>query len=86
MTNDSLQPSRITAEPFDQDAFAAVPENVRSGTCPECRVGRCGRCQHRECSCPHPFAAIGRAVLELDESIYRARRLLGQLGGTGGSG
>ena len=85
MTNDSLKPSRISAKPFDQDAFDAVPDAGTAGTCPECRVGRCGRCQDPGCTCPHPFAAIGRAVVELDESIYRARRLLGELRGTPGT-
>ena len=82
MTNDSLQSSRISSGPFDQDAFVNVTDADHAGMCPECRVGRCGRCADADCSCPHPFAAIGRAVVELDGSISRARQLLGQVRGT----
>lgn len=79
MTNDSFQPSLMSAEPFDQDAFVNSPHDDRAGVCPECRVGRCGGCLEPGCNCPHPFAAVGRAVVELDGSISRARQLLGQL-------
>jgi hypothetical protein len=82
MTNDSSRVPRISALPFDQDSCATVPEGVRAGTCQECRVGRCGKCSNPECDCPHYFAVIGRAIVELDDFVFRASQLLGQLGGS----
>jgi hypothetical protein len=77
MANYSLQAPRIAAVPFDQDACEVVP----AGMCRYCHEGRCGYCSNPDCRCPHPFAAVGRAIVELNQSAYRGRRLLDRLGG-----
>ncbi|MGO8860410.1 MAG: hypothetical protein ACLQRH_06540 [Acidimicrobiales bacterium] len=79
MANYSLQAPRIAAVPFDQDACETVP----AGMCRYCHEGRCGYCSNPECRCPHPFAAVGRAIVELNQSADRGRRLLDRLGGVG---
>lgn len=82
MANYSLQAPRIAAVPFDQDACEVMP----AGVCRYCHEGRCGHCSNPNCRCPHPFAAVGRAIVELNESAYRGRRLLDRLGGVGQAG
>jgi hypothetical protein len=81
MTNDSLEAHRSSAEPFDQDFHSTVPERVHTGTCEACRVGNCGQCALPDCTCLHPFAVVGRAIVELNGSISRTSQLLGELGG-----
>jgi hypothetical protein len=81
MTNDALEAHWPSAEPFDQDSDATVPERVHTGTCEACRVGNCGECSFPDCTCPHPFAVVGRAIVELNGSISRTSQLLGELGG-----
>jgi hypothetical protein len=78
MTNDSIQAHRISAVPFDQDSMDEVETEREGAACAECRSGRCDNCSNNECGCAHPFAAIARAIVELDGSISRARQLLGQ--------
>ena len=71
MPNDSIQAHGTTAEPFDQDSGAITPERERSGVCPECQAYRCENCANTACGCAHPFAAIARAIVELDQSLHR---------------
>jgi hypothetical protein len=82
MTNDSIQAHRVSAVPFDQDSCDIEPERDGAGVCAECRRGRCDNCSNTECGCAHPFAAIARAIVELDGSINRTKELLGQTGGS----
>jgi hypothetical protein len=72
----------MTGVPFDQDACDVVP----AGMCRYCHEGRCGYCTNPDCCCPHPFAAVGRAIIELNESAHRGMRLLDRLGGVRGVG
>jgi hypothetical protein len=78
MTSDSIQAHRISAVPFDQDSMDEVEPERDGAACDECRNGRCDNCSNTECGCAHPFAAIARAIVELDGSISRTRELLGQ--------
>jgi hypothetical protein len=80
MRNDSIQAHRTTPEPFDQDSGAIDQEGGVGGACPECRAHRCENCANSDCSCAHPFAAIARAIVELDVSVHRTRRVLSQAG------
>ena len=73
MANYSLQAPRIAAVPFDQDACEVMP----AGVCRYCHEGRCGHCSNPDCRCPHPFAAVGRAIVELNESAYQGEAALG---------
>jgi hypothetical protein len=82
--------------PFDQDsvgidqnsagikATSAGIETERndSGVCRECHARRCGNCSNVDCSCAHPFAAVARAIVELDVSAQRTWRVLSQAGVT----
>jgi hypothetical protein len=80
MAHDSIQAHRITAEPFDQDSGVREHEGEGSGMCSPCRAHHCENCANSGCSCAHPFAAIARAIIELDVSVHRTRRVLGQAG------
>jgi hypothetical protein len=82
MTYNSIQVHRMSAAPFDQDAYEIASEREGAGTCSECRLGRCDNCSNTECGCAHPFAAIARAIVELDGSITRTRQLLSQRRGS----
>ena len=83
MANDSMQAPPTSVELFDQDSvqgsFATALEDGHEGICQECHVGNCGRCADPECNCPHPFAVIGRAIVELDGSLQRTNELLKKL-------
>jgi hypothetical protein len=82
--------------PFDQDsvgidqksagldpASAGIEvERSDSGVCRECHARRCGNCSNVDCSCAHPFAAVARAIVELDVSAQRTWRVLSQAGVT----
>jgi hypothetical protein len=82
--------------PFDQDSVgidqnsAAIKatsagietERNDSGVCRECHARRCGNCSNVDCSCAHPFAAVARAIVELDVSAQRTWRVLSQAGVT----
>jgi hypothetical protein len=90
MANDSIHDRRITAEPFDQDSAgikteSLEPEGIQSegheaGLCRECHARRCQNCSNVDCTCAHPFAAVARAIVELDVSVHRTWRVLGQAG------
>jgi hypothetical protein len=98
MTNDSIHDRRITAEPFDQDSAGTrmessartepessagtEPELKDAGVCRECHARRCANCSKGDCTCAHPFAAVARAIVELDVSVHRTWRVLGQAGVT----
>jgi hypothetical protein len=64
---------------FDQDAFAR-PEETHVVACHPCRVGNCADCSSSGCICLHPFAVVGRAIIELSSSVDRTSQLLGELG------
>ena len=53
-----------------------------AGLCRECHARRCQNCSNVDCSCAHPFAAVARAIVELDVSAHRTWRVLGQAGVT----
>jgi hypothetical protein len=53
-------------------------EDRNDGICRECHVGNCGKCSGY-CDCPHPFAVIGRAIVELEGSLQRTNELLRKL-------
>jgi hypothetical protein len=88
MANDSIHDRRITAEPFDQDSAGIEAESSAgteleskdSGVCRECHARRCANCSKDDCTCAHPFAAVARAIVELDVSVHRTWRVLGQAG------
>ena len=82
MSNDSIQAQGAAAEPFDQDSEGMVPEPSGAGLCRECHARRCQNCSNVDCSCAHPFAAVARAIVELDVSAHRTWRVLGQAGVT----
>jgi len=82
MAKDPIKARWTAPEPFDQDSDA--PESARSdsGLCRECHARRCENCSNVDCSCAHPFAAVARAIVELDVSVHRTWRVLGQAGVT----
>jgi len=80
MSNDSIQAQGAAAEPFDQDSDGFDPEPSGGGLCRECHARRCQNCSNVDCSCAHPFAAVARAIVELDVSVHRTWRVLGQAG------
>jgi hypothetical protein len=80
MANDSTKAHRTTPEPFDQDSDRTDAERNESGLCRECHARRCGNCSKVDCTCAHPFAAVARAIVELDVSVHRTWRVLGQAG------
>jgi hypothetical protein len=94
MVNDSIHDRRTTAEPFDQDVAGGEPQvepqaephddpqSKDSGLCRECHARRCANCSKGDCTCAHPFAAVARAIVELDVSVHRTWRVLGQAGVT----
>jgi hypothetical protein len=94
MSSDSIQTHRSTAHPaspapFDQDSVGIdqnsagiEAERNDSGVCRECHARRCGNCSNVDCSCAHPFAAVARAIVELDVSAQRTWRVLSQAGVT----
>jgi hypothetical protein len=87
MANDSIHDRRTKAEPFDQDLAGAEsqgvePQDKDSGLCRECHARRCANCSKGDCTCAHPFAAVARAIVELDVSVHRTWRVLGQAGVT----
>ena len=82
---DSLQASFEAAR--EQASLEAAPEQVpfevadeegHDGICGECHVGNCGKCSGY-CDCPHAFAVIGRAIVELEGSLQRTNELLRKL-------
>ena len=82
MAKDLPKVHRSTAEPFDQDSDRTDQERSESGLCRECHARRCENCSNVDCSCAHPFAAVARAIVELDISVHRTWRVLGQAGVT----
>lgn len=86
MANDSIQAPLKSVELFDQDSvqgsFATAFEEGGDAICHECHVGNCGKCSGPDCDCPHPFAVIGRAIVELDGSLQRTNELLKRLEGS----
>jgi hypothetical protein len=82
MANDSIHDRRTTTEPFDQDSAGVEPQSKDSGVCRECHARRCANCAKGDCTCAHPFAAVARAIVELDVSVHRTWRVLGQAGVT----
>ena len=76
----STQISPSGTEPFDQDSYAAGSEGDGMWTCPECHLGHCEDCSSRRCGCPHIFAVIGRAIVELDDAIQSSAHLLSEIG------
>jgi hypothetical protein len=80
--------------PFDQDSVGIEQDSAGldqapgrieaerndSGVCRECHARRCGNCSNVDCSCAHPFAAVARAIVELDVSAQRTWRVLSQAG------
>jgi hypothetical protein len=77
---DSSQISPVAPEPFDQDSYAGESEGDGMWTCPECHLGHCEECSSRRCDCPHIFAVIGRAIVELDDAIQSSAHLLSKIG------
>ena len=82
MAKDPIKARRTTAEPFDQDSDRTDPERNEPGLCRECHARRCENFSNLDCSCAHPFAAVARAIVELDVSVHRTWRVLGQAGVT----
>jgi hypothetical protein len=82
MGNESIEDQRTVAEPFDQDLAGVEAESKDSGLCRECHARRCANCTKGDCTCAHPFAAVARAIVELDVSVHRTWRVLGQAGVT----
>jgi hypothetical protein len=74
------QISPVAAQPFDQDSCATRSEGDGMWTCPECHLGHCEECSSRRCDCPHIFAVIGRAIVELDDAIQSSAHLLSEIG------
>jgi hypothetical protein len=62
----------------EEAPFDAARDEEHDGICGECHVGNCGRCSGY-CDCPHPFAVIGRAIVELEGSLQRTNELLRKL-------
>lgn len=79
MTNASFQASQVSAMPFDQDSCDAAPQNERPGVCEKCLVAQCTECADPDCSCLHVVALLGRAIVELDESLDRTHQFLDRL-------
>jgi hypothetical protein len=82
MAKDPINARRTTPEPFDQDSGQTDPGRNGPGLCRECHARRCENCSNLDCSCAHPFAAVARAIVELDVSVHRTWRVLGQAGVT----
>jgi hypothetical protein len=82
MAKDPIKTRRSTPEPFDQDSERPDPARSDSGLCRECHARRCENCSNVDCSCAHPFAAVARAIVELDVSVHRTWRVLSQAGVT----
>jgi hypothetical protein len=82
MAKDPIKTRRNTPEPFDQDSDRPDSARSESGLCRECHARRCENCSNVDCSCAHPFAAVARAIVELDVSVHRTWRVLGQAGVT----
>jgi hypothetical protein len=62
----------------EEPPFEAARDEGHDGICGECHVGNCGRCSGY-CDCPHSFAVIGRAIVELEGSLQRTNELLRRL-------
>lgn len=79
MTNAPFRVSPVSAMPFDQDSCDAAPEVDRAGVCQKCRDAQCTECVDPQCDCLHVVALLGRAIVELDESLDRTHQFLDQL-------
>jgi hypothetical protein len=79
MTNASFGVSRVSAMPFDQDSCDAAPLNNQPGVCTKCRQAQCTECTDPDCTCLHVVALLGRAIVELDESLDRTHQILDRL-------
>jgi hypothetical protein len=77
---DPSEISQVGTQPFDQDSYSTGSEGDGMWTCPECHLGHCEECSGRRCDCPHIFAVIGRAIVELDDAIQSSAHLLSEIG------